>query len=276
MCYFPKVVKPKYKKSSILNPLAIPVGCGKCILCRQNRARQWIPRLLYESNNSLNSYFVTLTLDDDNITYTPNGLPTVNKRDFQLFMKRLRKQSASENGKSIIKYYAVSEYGSKTLRPHYHAIMFNILPETVEKTWQKGIVSFDPVNSSSIAYVVGYVNKYTLKSQRDRHPDDDRENEFNLISQGIGKGLANEKLQHYVNAAIDDTMTIDQQNFIIPRYVKEKINISDDVKFEISLKKKRYFQPLNDLQRADLKAAYELKKQKLLKHKFDTFNKQKF
>ena len=49
-------------------------------------------------------------------------MQTLRKRDYQLFMKRLRK--AFPNDK--IRFYAAGEYGPKTLRPHYHAILFGL------------------------------------------------------------------------------------------------------------------------------------------------------
>ena len=41
------------------------------------------------------------------------------KSDFQKFIKRLRKDYD-------IKYFACGEYGDKTLRPHFHAILFGV------------------------------------------------------------------------------------------------------------------------------------------------------
>ncbi|AXB22553.1 replication initiation protein [Lynx canadensis associated microvirus CLP 9413] len=47
---------------------------------------------------------------------------TLAKRDFQLFMKRLRKAFPDQK----IRYFAAGEYGSETFRPHYHAILFGL------------------------------------------------------------------------------------------------------------------------------------------------------
>jgi len=58
------------------------------------------------------------------LTYSPENLPAdngLNHRHFQLFLKRLRK-----NTKKKISYYMCGEYGEQTKRPHYHACLFNV------------------------------------------------------------------------------------------------------------------------------------------------------
>lgn len=117
----------------------IPVGCGKCPPCRRNRTNGWVFRIMQEDRISDSAYFVTLTYDGDNLPRSYNGLPTLVKSDFQLFMKRLRINLKRAGKQSSLKYYAVGEYGSKFKRPHYHAVIFN-LPDTdlIESTWGKG------------------------------------------------------------------------------------------------------------------------------------------
>lgn len=266
MCYFPLSIKPKYKYKLSSDPLAVKVGCGRCQDCRRERSRQWIFRLLHEHKNAVTSYFLTLTYSDENIPYSPNGLPTLNKAEFQKFMKRLRKENSIPN----LKYYAVGEYGSKTQRPHFHAIIFNADPKLIEKAWQKGIISLDEVTSSSMAYVTGYVNKMRI-SKMLRHQDDDRTPEFNLISQGIGKGIITEyQLEKFINTAIKDTIHIAGQKYTIPRYLKDKINISDDVKETIKEEKQKVFEPLNSMDREYLRRKYD---ERLIKQQKDRLQK---
>lgn len=71
-------------------PEEMEVPCGQCLGCRLDRARMWTSRIIHEA--SLHEYdhgnsFVTLTYDDKNL---PNNW-SLDKRHFQLFMKRLRK-----------------------------------------------------------------------------------------------------------------------------------------------------------------------------------------
>ena len=53
---------------------------------------------------------------------------SLRKRDFQLFMKRLRKKYSDDR----IRFYACGEYGSETFRPHYHAILFGLHLDDLE------------------------------------------------------------------------------------------------------------------------------------------------
>lgn len=109
----------------------IQIPCGSCIGCRLDYSRQWADRCLLEMQYHRSSYFVTLTYDDFHTKksyYCPdddNGcavpVPTLDKRDLQLFFKRLRKATGQD-----IRYFAAGEYGSTTARPHYHCIIFGL------------------------------------------------------------------------------------------------------------------------------------------------------
>ena len=92
------------------------VPCGKCPACLANQRSEWIFRLQQEYLVSSFSIFVTLTYDDEHVPLDFS----VNKRDVQLFHKRLRKHFPSAD----LRYYLVSEYGDHTFRPHYHGLYF--------------------------------------------------------------------------------------------------------------------------------------------------------
>lgn len=66
-------------------PIEIP--CGQCIGCRLERSRQWAMRCVHEASLHDDNCFVTLTYNDQHIP-SDAGL---RHRDYQLFMKRLRK-----------------------------------------------------------------------------------------------------------------------------------------------------------------------------------------
>ena len=68
--------------------LQVKLPCGQCIGCRLEKARQWAIRCVHEASLWEKNCFITLTYNDDNLP--ANG--SVSKREFQLFMKRLRKK----------------------------------------------------------------------------------------------------------------------------------------------------------------------------------------
>lgn len=154
-CDSPFFVTPKGRFS------AVPVPCGRCPPCKQRRVNSWVFRLMQEEKRSSSAYFVTLTYDTRFVPISDNGFMTLRKKDYQDFMKRLRKLSPHVS----IKYYAAGEYGSKFNRPHYHAIMFNVPDiELFAKAWsldgiQLGAVHVGSVTGDSIAYTMKYIAK---------------------------------------------------------------------------------------------------------------------
>lgn len=178
----------------------IPYGCGQCTPCRINRARQWTTRMTLESYAHPYSAFITLTYENEHLPMTPNG-PTLEPKDLQLFMKKLRKAWPEK-----LRFYAVGEYGDQTFRPHYHIALFgyphcdhvlhsngrarncNCPPcRTLAKYWKHGIITNGSLTPQSASYVVGYITKKMTK------PDDERLNgrhpEFARMSNRPGIGV---------------------------------------------------------------------------------------
>jgi hypothetical protein len=161
-----------FKEEDALPLSQIQLPCGQCIGCRLDTVRQWATRCIHESQLYRDNCFITLTYDDDHL---PRNCG-LDKRDFQLFMKRLRKKY---KGKKI-RYYMCGEYGGKSNRPHYHALLFNhdfedkvyfktqqgtnkdsklYLSAELMELWQKGNTSIGDVTYDSAAYVARYVLK---------------------------------------------------------------------------------------------------------------------
>ena len=172
------------------------VPCGKCQNCLQRRVSSWSFRLMEENKQATSAHFITFTYAQEPLS--ANLLPTLSKRHFQNFLKRLRKNHPripyiKENGKtgfkSNIKYYACGEYGTRTHRPHYHAIMFNINDDhlsQLENIWGHGHVRIDPFNVATVSYVIGYLKKpFTRLQSLDQGETviyDDRQRHFSLQS----------------------------------------------------------------------------------------------
>lgn len=98
--------------------IAFKVPCGRCIGCRMERARQWGLRCMHEAKLWPHNSYVTLTYSDE---FLPPG-GTLSLRDVQLFMKRLRKFREPNK----VRFFLAGEYGDTNLRPHYHALLFNV------------------------------------------------------------------------------------------------------------------------------------------------------
>lgn len=151
--------------------------CGQCIGCRLERSRQWAVRCVNEQQMHDENVFITLTYNDENIP-RDGGLV---KRHFQDFIRELRRQN---KGKKI-RYYQCGEYGGKTLRPHYHAILFNhnfhdwdficnsdsgepiYTSSELESIWKKGFVTVGDVTFKSAAYIARYCMKKLTGKQAD-------------------------------------------------------------------------------------------------------------
>lgn len=190
-------------KRGVESSLELP--CGQCIGCRLERSRQWAVRCMHEASLHESNAFVTLTYDDQNL---PLG-GSLRYRDFQLFMKRLRKVAGK------VTFYVGGEYGEELARPHFHACIFGFdfsdkvyfkkssdgsklyTSKLLEKLWPYGMSSTGSVTFASAAYIARYcvqkVNGQLAESHYRVITDDgeivDRVPEFNHMSlkPAIGK-----------------------------------------------------------------------------------------
>lgn len=104
------------ERGDVVQTLDLP--CGQCIGCRLERSRQWAMRIMHEAQLHRESWFVTLTYEEErtDLCYA----------DFQAFMRRLRRARKKDR----IRFYVGGEYGSEKSRPHWHAILFGLsLPD---------------------------------------------------------------------------------------------------------------------------------------------------
>ena len=158
----------------------IQVPCGRCGACRHNRRTEWAFRLKVEHRYAQSAFFITLTYDDSTLPTTKHGEVTLVKKHIQDYIKRTRKQNA-QIWDHQLRYYAVGEYGTKTNRPHYHVILFNLHPKLVDQVlarWKKGHVHVGAVNDSSIFYAC----KFHVTVRKDEYLEDERQPEFATMS----------------------------------------------------------------------------------------------
>lgn len=117
------------------------IPCGHCDGCRIDRSRDWANRCMLELEYHKEAWFVTLTYNDEHLPYGKTvdestgeliEVPTLSKRDWQLFMKRLRKLTGQE-----LRFFMCGEYGPKTYRPHYHAIIYGLYLDDIKPFSQR-------------------------------------------------------------------------------------------------------------------------------------------
>lgn len=203
----------------------IEIPCGKCTACRLENAKQWTDRCLAELKYNSSAYFLTLTYDNNHIKRVHSideygeliERGTLYKKDFQLFMKRLRKEY-SKYSDNKLRFFAAGEYGDSTWRPHYHAIIFGLDLKLVEcsirskdpyynvieqyKTnklgqplfmsnwlndiWQNGFVVVGDVTEQSISYTCRYVIKKSFGYDKNFFENLGLLPEFTLMSRRPG------------------------------------------------------------------------------------------
>ena len=212
VCDSPYYVLPKAGTEKV------PVPCGKCPACKKRRVDNWCFRLMQEEKVSTSAHFVTLTYDTDHVPISDNGFMTLQKRDFQLFMKRLRKLSSN-----VLRYYVAGEYGTQNKRPHYHAILFNLEDtDFLRQAWGLGDIHIGNVSGDSVAYTMKYIDKGVFKPA---HQRDDRQCEFSLMSKGLGISYLSDSIVKYHKADISRLFVtrFGGHKSSLPRYYRKKI-----------------------------------------------------
>lgn len=205
----------------------VPVPCGKCLDCRKQYQNEWIFRLKQESKRTLFPCFVTLTYDDEHLPMmadpkTGEVLSVVSKRDFQLFMKRLRKAG----GDTLVgcRYFAVGEYGSKFNRAHMHAVLIapaldcvETMRKLVEKCWTFGFTKVRFATDKQFHYVCKYMNK--IDERFHLVPP------FRLYSRSIGLNFLTDRMIDYYLTTFDRTCINGRNKIGLPRYYKRKLDL---------------------------------------------------
>lgn len=155
---------------------------------------------MLEANESSDNAFCTLTYRDKDLPLSGSGLPTLEPKHLQDWLKRLR-YSFDQVGKELnlnqpkrLRFYAVGEYGDDTQRPHYHVALFGYPAchwinsrysklranccsacDLVRDTWGHGHILLGTLEAASAGYMAGYVTKKLTRSDDprlgDRHPE---------------------------------------------------------------------------------------------------------
>lgn len=208
--------------------------CGKCPACLLNRQRQFAFRLEEERKGSDFYIWLTLTYADEYLPLSPvNKQPCVSKSDCRTFFEALRKKYPQVK----VKHFLVSEYGPKTYRPHYHALLFattdnkdtkylyNLkkqMSDWIEqKGWKRGFTYIKNAHVNVYSYVTKYCCKPELIGFHPEVPP------FTLISPGIGISFL-ERQEADKMIITDNYSTLYRgKKMELPRYFKQKIRPSN-------------------------------------------------
>lgn len=187
--------------------------------------RDYMIRLLYELYKYPNSYFVTLTFNDESLeVFKDEPNKAVCK-----FLDRFRK---AVNDNKQIRHWFVAEFGTLHGRIHYHGILFNIpldkynsdeLKDLLEKNWKCGFVDISKVRGDGAPR---YISKYVTKSCSDY-----KKAPRIISSVGIGKGYLNaENLNFHKDKSgmLRPYILKNGYKIPLPRYYADKIFTDSD------------------------------------------------
>lgn len=237
--------------------------CGKCLLCIQSHRRMWACRCINEAHISNGGMFLTLTCSDESQVRTfPNG--SLDHRPWQLFVKRLRKHLVSycepvSDGYPL-RFFMCGEYGEKSHRPHYHALIFGWRfrdpcwvgrsrsggdlftspyldelrydPKSGQEIFGK-VSNFADMSPYDISYTVGYIDKKLGRANPRIYEKENLKPEYICMSRRPAIGFDwLKKYHHDVWKFYQDTLlgesvwATSDFKYAVPRYYFDKAKIS--------------------------------------------------
>lgn len=141
--------------------------CGKCTACQENKRSAWVARMVLETVFNCRPFFFSMTYAkepalDEVVEYMQKFPRAMRKRDYP------------------VRYFMVTERGSKRGRIHQHALVWSpkMLVEDMRKTrkvveasWPHGHVWFNALRGlAGIQYTTKYIVKESLHSTWSRRP----------------------------------------------------------------------------------------------------------
>lgn len=238
------VIFAERKGHDVIGDIELP--CGQCVGCRMRRASDWALRVMHEASLWEDSCFVTLTYARD---FMPAG-ESLDHRDFQLFMKRVRKKF----GRKTVRFYMCGEYGPLNQRPHYHACLFNVAfredrvpagksasgavfydSKELSDLWKFGRCSVQDLTPETASYCARYIMKKVLGQDADKHYGSRRPDYAAMsLKPGIGAGWYSK----YAGSDVfpQDYVVEDGIKRPVPKYYdkllkRSKLQVRDDIEF---------------------------------------------
>jgi hypothetical protein len=229
-----------------LEPFLLP--CGQCLACRLNKGKEKAVRAWHESRMHDNNIFLTLTYDEEHLKS-----PKLQYRDFQLFMKKLRKTVPPTQKIPVM---VTGEYGEINKRPHFHALIFNYYPsdakherdsdlghriytsDKIKELWGKGRHDFGDITIDSANYVARYAAKKLVHGH-------DQDHDYHPIHKTSSKNAIGKSwIEKYYKQTFANGYVVLQngKKASIPRYYVDwykKHHFDDYLKFMHTVRKKQ-------------------------------------
>lgn len=217
------------------------VPCGRCVECQKRLRNNWSFRLLQQMEVSSNNFFITLTYDDTCIPTSELGYVSLRKQHLEHFLKKFRNYVQREYVKQLtgdyksrrqyrskMKYFAIGDYGDKTFRPHYHAIIFDC-PITIDKlynyisdNWNYGQVNqVDRLIPQQCNYITRYLVKVAYYEEQ--FAQFGIEPTFRLMSRGLGMSFCDDVHEYEFFELGRKVFHKGTAQYGIPHYLKRKI-----------------------------------------------------
>lgn len=161
-----------------------------CVFITLTYAPEYVPMMWYEKTDEHYNFYDSITNEpiiSSKITHRElkslvkrcdlgGYLPYIRRTDLPKFLKRFRKYLykyvtthfyLKNSALPYVRFYALSEYGCKKLRPHHHILLFfdsseilAVIRQVLYKAWQFGICDLQYVNNAKQCskYVAQYIN----------------------------------------------------------------------------------------------------------------------
>lgn len=258
MCLYPTLrtnpkYKPNKKNGGHVPPLTderiklVPTGCGKCMECRKQKARDWNVRLHEELKTNNKAIFITLTFSNEKYTETYNAIlkrhqeleiqpPEGYEMDNQIATYAIRHwlENYRKKYKRHVRHWLVTELGHEgSENIHLHGILWLDKNQSINAILDKWIYGFvwdgntkngkkeNYVNGKTINYITKYVNKADEKHRNYKS--------IVLCSKGIGKGYTQQSKGDHVKNKYNGNKTREYyrtptgHKLALPIYLRNKI-----------------------------------------------------
>ncbi len=236
MCLYPRLIRNrKYTKNKknggVIPPISdkrvlmVPVGCGKCIECKKQKARNWQVRLQEDIRVNKNAKFVTYTFSEHELQKLDNEIKGLSGYDrdneiCRLAVRRYTERWRKKYGRTL-RHWLVTELGHQnTERVHMHGIVWTDEVKDIKEIWKYGNIWIgEYVSAKTINYIVKYVNKV-----------DESHKTYNskiFTSQGIGSEYVNRRdsvrNKYKKDKTIETYKTREGVELALPVYYRNKI-----------------------------------------------------